>query len=209
MSNLEKQIKAFHKNPELASWVKRRLNMWYDLFKEPPENALSVNPEHYAALWIKPWFSREKNPPLRTFLGMLDALTRMYDSWDKSFSQRDQAYDLQLWVYDEHMMDSQLLCAAVEKTGDRKTNYFNACPEQYKFPSQKYSKFNAFNPDDFEWTSYEVRDYLFEIDDKLSEKDIRKLLSGDWHEVLYSPGTENEQKAFWHIYDFVWAGRKK
>jgi hypothetical protein len=183
--------------------------MWYDLFKEPPSDALRTAPEYYTGLWIKPWYPREKNPPLRIFLGMLDGLTRMYDSWDKSFSQGDQAYDLQLWVYDEHMMDSQLLCAAVEKAGDRKTNYFNACPEQYKFQTGKYPPYGAFDPDDFEWTSYEVRDYLFETDDKLSKKKIQKLLSGDWHEELYAPGTEDEQKAFWHIYDFVWVGRKK
>lgn len=209
MQKIEKQIKHFKEHPELPIPIRRRINMWFNLFKEPPTDVITINPDYYVGLWIKPWYSRKKNPPLPVFLGMLDGLTRMYKNWDKAFSQADQAYDLQLWVYDEHMMDSQLVCAAVEKLGDKKTDYFNLCPEQYKFQTEKYFKYGDYNPDDFEWTTYEVRDYLFEKKDKLSEKDIYKLLVDDWHEELYSPGKEDEQRAFWHIYDFVWVGRKK
>ncbi len=213
MPNLEKQLKhlqrTMHTHPIPERKFMKRINMWYELFKEPPLDAINEFKDHHAGLWIKPWYAmNKKKPPLPVFLGMLDAMARMYDEWDKAFKKGKQAYDLQLWLYDEHMMDSQLVCAAVEKQGEQRTNYFHPCPEQYDFQSYKYLKCAAFDPQDFEWTTYEVRDYLYEKLDELNPKKIKKLLKNNWHEDVYKPGTEDEQRMFWQIYDFVWVGRK-
>jgi hypothetical protein len=35
------------------------------------------------------------------------------------------------------------------------------------------------------------------------------MLTLDWREETYHPGLDDEQRAFWRIYDFVWVGRKK
>jgi hypothetical protein len=140
---------------------------------------------------------------------MLNALSKMYDEWDKAFKAAGEPYDLQLWIYDEHMIESQLVCAGVEKKGGRRTNYFHDCPEQYKFQSGKYTKDTYFDPEDFEWTTYEVRDYLYEKIDGLSDNCMKKMLTLDWREETYHPGLDDEQRAFWRIYDFVWVGRKK
>jgi len=214
MPNLEKQLKRLHKtmdkHPITDRRFMKRINLWFELFKDPPLEAIDDLRDHYAGLWIKPWYAMGKtNPPLPVFLGMLDALSRLYDEWDKAYSKGDQAYDLQLWIYDEHMMDSQLVCAGVEKPGDRRTNYFHPCPEQYVFQSRKYLKCGAFDPDDFEWTTYEVRDYLYEKIDDLSEKQMGQLLLSDWYEEACLHGTDQKERAFWRIYDFVWVGRKK
>ena len=186
-----------------------RIEFWYEIFKIPPVEAIKGNKDHYVGLWIKPWYKlNKKNPPLPVFQEMLDAFSRMVDDWDKAFTDAGDPYDLQLWVYDEHMMDSQLVCAGVDKPGDRRTNYFTDCPEQYKFQSEKYKKSAHFDPDDFEWTTYEVRDYLFEKTDDLSPREIRKLIKAGWHEETAFPNTEKEEQSFWQIYDFVWVGRK-
>ncbi|MCF7833411.1 MAG: hypothetical protein K9N05_07550 [Candidatus Marinimicrobia bacterium] len=187
----------------------QNINSWFNQYKSPPVGAIKGNRDHYAGLWIRPWYGiKKKNPPLPVFLAMLDALSRMYDEWDKAFKKAGYPYDLQLWVYDEHMIESQLVCAGVEKHGDRRTNYFTDCPEQYKFQSGKYFKYGHFDPDDFEWTAYEVRNYLYEKLDELTEKQIKKLLSNDWHEDICKPGTEEQERYFWRIHDFVWVGRK-
>lgn len=189
---------------------KRRIQFWYDLFKIPSVESIKGNRDHYVGLWIKPWYNlNKKNSPLPIFQEMLDAFSRMYDKWDIAFKEAGNPYDLQLWIYDEHMMDSQLVCAGVEKNGDQRTNYFHDCPEQYKFQSEKYKKSAHFDPDDFEWITYEVRDYLYEKTDELSPKCINKLLALDWHEEKQCTGTDQEERCFWRIYDFVWIGRKK
>ncbi|MCK5816766.1 MAG: hypothetical protein KAH15_02055 [Candidatus Marinimicrobia bacterium] len=188
----------------------RRIQFWYDLFKIPQVEAIKGNKDHYVGTWIKPWYKlNKKNPPLPVFQEILDAFSRMYDEWDKAFKEAGNPYDLQLWIYDEHMMDSQLVCAGVEKDGDKKINYFHDCPEQYKFQSGKYKKSAYFDPDDFEWTTYEVRDYLYEKTDELSPKYIKKLLAMNWHEEKHCPETDLEERCFWQIYDFVWVGRRK
>jgi hypothetical protein len=190
--------------------ILRRIEFWYELFKVPPVEAIKGNKDHYAGLWIKPWYKlNKKNPPLPVFQEMLDAFSRMYDEWNKAFKVAGDPYDLQLWIYDEHMMDSQLVCAGVKKAGDRRTNYFHECLEQYKFQSGKYKKSAHFDPDDFEWITYEVRNYLYEKVDELSGKDIEKMLSLDWHEESHRKATDQEERCFWRIYDFVWVGRKK
>jgi hypothetical protein len=188
----------------------QRIEAWFNEYKEPPVKAIKGNRDHYAGLWIKPWYGlKKKNPPLPVFLEMLNALSKMYDEWDKAFKAAGEPYDLQLWIYDEHMIESQLVCAGVEKKGDRRTNYFHNCPEQYKFQSGKYTKDTYFDPEDFEWTTYEVRDYLYEKIDGLSDNCMKKMLTLDWREETYHSGLGDEQRAFWRIYDFVWVGRKK
>ncbi|MEA2077946.1 MAG: hypothetical protein U9O95_08010 [Candidatus Marinimicrobia bacterium] len=187
-----------------------RIQFWFDIYKVPPVEAIRDDRDHYAGLWIKPWYKlNKKNPPLPVFQEMLDAFSRMYDEWDKAFKEAGNPYDLQLWIYDEHMIESQLVCAGVENTGDRRTNYFHDCPEQYKFQTEKYKKSASFDPDDFEWTTYEVRDYLYEKTDELSPKYINKLLALDWREEKHCAGTDLEERCFWRIYDYVWIGRKK
>lgn len=188
----------------------KRIERWFEEFRQPPVNAISGMRDHYALLWIKPWYGlKKKNPPLPVFQKMLDAFSRMYDLWDQAFKEAGEPYDLQLWVYDEHMIESQLVCAGVEKPGDRRTDYFHDCPEQYKFQYEKYKKGADFNPADFEWTTYEVRDYLYERTDGLSPREIRKLISAGWHEETAFPDTDKEEQCFWSIDDFVWVGRKK
>jgi hypothetical protein len=210
MININKIKKQLEKHPMLKRPIMRKINFWYDLFKIPPVENIKGNRDHYAGLWIKPWYKlNKKNPPLPVFQEMLDALSRMVDEWDTAFRSAGNPYDLQLWIFDEHMMDSQLVCAGVEKDGDKRTNYFHDCPEQYKFQSEKYKKSAFFDPDDFEWTTYEVRDYLYEKTDELSPKYIKKLLSMDWREAIHAKDTEKEERSFWRIYDFVWVGRKK
>ena len=187
----------------------KRIEFWYEIYKIPPVESIKGNRDYYVGLWIKPWYKlNKKNPPLPVFQEMLDAFSRMVDEWNIAFKKAENPYDLQLWIYDEHMMDSQLVCAGVDKEGDKRTNYFHDCPEQYKFQSKKYKKSAYFDPGDFEWTTYEVRDYLFEKTDDLSPRDIRKLIKADWHEETAFPDTEKEEQSFWRIYDFVWVGRK-
>ena len=188
----------------------KRIQFWYEIFKIPQVEAIKGNRDHYAGLWIKPWYGlKKKNPPLPVFQEMLDTFSLMYDDWDRAFKEAGDPYDLQLWIYDENMMDSQLVCAGVEKSGDHRTNYFHDCPEQYKFQSKKYKKSLHFDPDDFQWTTYEVRDYLYEKIDELSEKCMEKMLTLDWHEETQCIGTDQKERCFWRIYDFVWVGRKK
>lgn len=210
MDKILKTKLQMEKRPIFERPVMRKINAWYDLYKDPIVTAIDGNKDYYTGLYIKPWYGlQKKNPPLAVFLGMLDAFSRMYDEWDKAFEHYAQPYDLQLWIYDVHMMDSQLVCAGVEKAGDRRTNYFNDCPEQYTFQSGKYFNCGHFNSNDFEWTTYEVRDYLFKKTDELSPRDIRKLVKTGWHEETAFPDSKNEEQSFWRIYDFVWVGRKK
>lgn len=209
MQDIDKIKKQMEKKPILDRPIMKKINYWYEQYKQPEVEAIIGKRDHYAGLWIKPWYGiRRKNPPLAVFLGMLDAFSRMYDDWDKAFKNAGIPYDLQLWIYDEHMIESQLVCAGVENFGDKRNNYFHACPEQYTFQTGKYLKCGHFDPNNFDWTTFEVRSYLFEQSDNLSKKQIQRLLQKDWHEELNCPGTLQEERCFWRIYDFVWVGRR-
>ena len=194
---------------KMRKTLSKRINTWYEQYKTPPVDVIKSNWDHYAGLWINPWYRfPRRNLPLPVFQEMLDKFSMMYDDWDSAFKDAGNPYDLQLWIYDEHMIDSQLLCAGVEKDGEQRNNYFNACPEQYKFQSEKYTKSTYFDPDDFKWMTYEVRSTLYEKSDELTPHRIRKLLKQGWKKDIVFPGTMQEENSFWMIYDFVWVGRK-
>lgn len=180
---------------------------WYEKYRIPPADAISEGRDYYAGVWIDPLYRFPyKNPAPGVCRELLSAFSRMYDDWDKFFAESGRPCDLQLWVYDTHFMDCQLVCAAVDKPGDKRNNYFHPCPEQYLFPVEKYPKHEDFDPEQFQWTAFEVRSYLFEQTDGLSKGRIRKLLKQGWRED--NKLLNGNERAFWNIYDFVWVGRK-
>jgi hypothetical protein len=186
---------------------RKRIDEWYRRYKDPPLHAVRDGRDHYAGLWISPWYRfPRRQPPPEVFRAMLDALSRMYDDWERAFSEADIPCDLQLRVYDEHMTDSRLVCAGVEKPGMQGRKYFTDCPEQYMFQYGKYPKGEYFDPHDFDWTTYEVRSRLYEKSDGLGEGQMRRLRREGWREET---GSENHERCFSRIYDFVWVGRKK
>jgi len=186
----------------------RKIHDWYEQYRNPPADAISEGHDYYAGVWATPFYRFPcRNPSRGISLEILSAFSCMYDDWDTTFAESGQPYDLQLWVYDTHYMDCQLVCAPVEKPGDTRDNYFHPCPEQYLFPIEKYAKYEQFDPEQFNWTAFEVRSYLFEQADGLSERRIRKLLKHGWREDKKL--LNGKEHAFWNIYDFVWVGRKR
>lgn len=185
-----------------------KIENWYEKYRIPPADAISEGRDYYAGAWVAPLYRFPyKNPSREICRYLLSVFSRMFDDWDKVFTESGRPYDLQLWVYDTHFIDCQLVCAPVEKPGEKRNNYFYPCPERYLFPTEKYPEYGHFDPEKFDWTVFVVRSYLFEKEDHLSEKRIRKLLKNGWREdtTLLS----GKERAFWYIYDFVWVGRKK
>lgn len=184
-----------------------KIKNWYEKYRIPAADAISEGRDYYAGAWIAPLYRfPHKNPPRDVCRELLSAFSIMYDDWNKFFAESGRPYDLQLWIYDTHFMDCQLVCAPVDKAGDKRDNYFHPCPEQYLFPVEKYPKYGDFDPQNFEWTVFEVRSYLFEQADHLSERRIRKLLKNGWRED--NKLLNGNERALWNIYDFVWVGRK-
>jgi hypothetical protein len=180
---------------------------WYEKYRIPPADAISEGHDYYITVRnAKVHRFPYRNPSADMCREILSILSRMYDDWDKTFSEIGRPYDLQLWIFDTHFVDCQLVCTPVDKPGDKRDNYFYPCPEQYLFPVEKYPQYGNFDPEQFEWTVFEVRSYLFEQADHLSERRIRKLLKNGWRQD--NALLQGRERAFWHIYDFVWVGRK-
>ncbi|MDZ7797333.1 MAG: hypothetical protein U5N56_09970 [Candidatus Marinimicrobia bacterium] len=159
-----------------------QIEKWYADHKDPPPG-----PDRDRNLYLSPpkLLSR-RNPSLIVFRKILDAFSRLYDDWEKVFAERGLPCDLQLWVYDEHMTDSRLLCFGMDHSGEKYPDNFLYSPEQYKFQYGKYPKGEYFDPDGFDWTTYEVRSCLFEKSDRLSKRRIRKLLKRGWYKGPHS-----------------------
>lgn len=185
----------------------RKIYEWYEEYRTPPAHAIGEERDHFVGAWITPFYHFPyRNPSQETCLEILSAFSLMYDDWDKAFAESGQPYDLQLWIYDLHFLDCQLVCSPVDQTGDIRDNYFHPCPEQYLFPSEKYSKYLHFDPEEFHWTTFEARSYLFEKMNNLNEKRIKRFLNQGWRED--NALLQGRERAFWNIYDFVWVGRK-
>ncbi|MFO7841947.1 MAG: hypothetical protein R6V48_07355 [Fidelibacterota bacterium] len=183
----------------------KQIEKWYAAHNVPPPG-----PDRDTGLYISPpqRLSR-RNLSLIVFRKILDAFSRLYDDWDKTFAERGIHCDLQLWVYDEHMSDSRLLCFGMDHPGEKYPDYFTYSPEQYKFQYEKYPKGEYFDPFAFDWTTYEVRRYLRDRTGQLSKRQISRLLKNGWMEKNNLCGEDNRGRAFWKIYDFMWVGRKK
>ena len=187
----------------------KKIENWYLTNSTPNIDRLSSWNDEYAKIWIDPWYRLVKrNPPLWYFRLILDKLTNLYDLWNKEFSNGDYPYDLQLWIFENNYIESELVSARVENKNEKRNNFFIKCETERTFPLDKFNS-KTFKFSDFDWSlNYATRDY-YEKSDDLSESGIKNLIKSEFNQEVICKDTDNEERHFWKPYDYVWIGRKK
>ena len=99
----------------------KKIENWYLTNLTPNTDRLSSWNDEYAKIWIDPWYRLVKrNPPLWYFRLILDKLTNLYDLWNTEFSNGDYPYDLQLWLFENNYIESELVSARVENKNEKR-----------------------------------------------------------------------------------------
>lgn len=198
-------------SPKIRGWKRRirQLDRWLEKFKKPNIHELDEGFAEYVKIWIHPWFQLAKrNPPLWYFRLILDRFSIMHDHWQVAFRQSPHPNDLQLWIFEDNIIESELVCARVRKLGELRDNYFEPCPEARNFPSQKFDS-TIFQSQSWTWSLFYASNHYFEKMDTLSTAEIQNLLDNGFQEEIVFEGETNQDRHFWKPYDYVWVGRKK
>ncbi len=187
----------------------KKIENWYLAYSTPNVESLNSWNDEYVKIWIDPWCRLEKrNPPLWYFRLILDKLSTLYDLWNSEFSNGDYPYDLQLWLFENNYIESELVSVRVDYENEKRNNFFLPCESERSFPVDKFKSKN-FDFSDFDWSlNYATRNY-FEKSGNLSESDVNDLIKRKFNQEIIYKDTENEDRHFWKPYDYVWIGRKK
>ncbi|MEZ4774210.1 MAG: hypothetical protein R3D00_13585 [Bacteroidia bacterium] len=198
-------------SPKIRGWKRRvrQLDQWLEKYKTPdlpgPENRTDA----YVKIWIDPWFRLQKrNPPAWYFKLILDRFSLMYDQWQIAFSHASYPFDLQLWLFENNTIESELVCTRVDEVGQQRNNYFESCEVKRDFPVKKFDA-RTFKSTEWNWSLFYAGNHYFEKMDELKPEEIQNLRDHGFEEKIIFPGKSNEDRHFWKPYDFVWVGRKK
>lgn len=200
-----------HNLSKIRGWRRRvrQLDQWLEKFQQPDLNGLNQYFDAFVKIWIDPWYRLQKtNPPLRYFHLILDRFSIMYDRWQTAVSQAPFDTDLQLWIFEKNYIESELVCARVDTSGELRNNYFDPCPEKRSFPASKFDG-KGFLSEEWNWTLFYASNHYFAKMDSLSDKEIQNLLDNGFAEEIVFPGQKMEDRHFSKPYDYVWVGRKK
>jgi hypothetical protein len=201
---------AFTNRKKIRGWRYqiKKIENWYLANYTPNTEKLSSWNDEYIKIWIDPWYRLVKrNPPLWYFRLILDKLVNLYDLWNMEFTNEDKPYDLQLWLFENNYIESELVSTRVENKNEKRNNFFIQCKSGRTFPMNKFNSKN-FNYLNFEWSlNYATRDYFIKSDN-LSESEIKNLIKRGFNQEIIYKDSENEEVHFWKPYDYVWIGRK-
>ncbi|WP_288776777.1 hypothetical protein [uncultured Psychrobacter sp.] len=95
---------------------KRLINEWGEYYKTLDLNRLQQTNHDYAKLWVRPWsdsllinsIPAEPTGELETLL--IANLLKIYQSWENTLQQLDGPYYLAIWLFEQSISRSQVLC---------------------------------------------------------------------------------------------------
>ncbi|MCC3307657.1 hypothetical protein [Psychrobacter sanguinis] len=173
---------------------KRLINEWGEYYKTLDLNRLQQTNHDYAKLWVRPWsdsllinsIPAEPTGELETLL--IANLLKIYQSWENTLQQLDGPYYLAIWLFEQSISRSQVLCTIKEPMdfsnvfepverqpddGIKSSNYYNEQTAQfldgYQWTLYRHIQFyNLADPDDLA--------YIQELD---SSRLLRKQTLGD------------------------------
>ncbi|WP_019672966.1 hypothetical protein [Psychrobacter lutiphocae] len=151
---------------------KRHIKQWGENCKNLDVDALKQTHSDYVKFWVRPWSSLslinsvypEPTGELKTLL--IENLLKIYESWDKSLKQLDTPYYLQIWLFENQLSHSQVICA-INDLKDFYQNTFSpidAQPNEGVKSSQHYNEDTAQYLDRYNWAQYRYTQ-VFNMDD--------------------------------------------
>ena len=140
---------------------KRLINEWGEYYRTLDLNRLQQTNHDYAKLWIRPWsdsllinsIPTEPTGELETLL--IANLLKIYQSWENTLQQLNGPYYLAIWLFEQSISRSQVLCTIKEPMDF--SNVFEPVERQ---PDDGIKSSNHYNDqtaqflDGYQWTLY-------------------------------------------------------
>ncbi|CAM1354620.1 hypothetical protein [Tenacibaculum insulae] len=158
---------------EIEKWKNNNLNLNIEY--------LESYKREYCKVWVSPFsdisVSRAENPSPKNKNRKLiiKSLLDIYNSWEKQLKALNKPYYLTIWLFEQDVAKSQIVCAIDDYIDFYKTTFYR--PEkQRKMPVKNYGKFKA-QLTDFNWIYAHDENYFtkedveMEIDDYLTLAD--------------------------------------
>lgn len=151
---------------------KRAIEQWGTRNKALDIERLKETKRDYVKFWVRPWSSLslinsvypEPTGELKTLL--IANLLKIYESWDSSLKQLDSTYYLQIWLFENEISHSQVVCA-IDHLKDFYQNTFSPIevqPNEGIKSSHHYNEDTAKYLDRYDWTQYRYTQSL-DMDD--------------------------------------------
>lgn len=130
------------------------------------------------------------------FRHILERFAQLFDSWKAQAQSLHFSTDIQLWIYENNWLESEIVIAKIEEPDDKRDNYFDQTNEERNLPLilQKLNK--------FDWELFVAKHRYYVETDELTADEIADLIEQGF--VLESNSTE---VCYSKIHDFVWVGR--
>lgn len=115
----------------------------------------------YCRFFIDPWYRLiKRNPPVWFFKLMIAHLSNAFSEWEAFFSNRNQPFDLQIWLFSKTFIKSEIYCAKVDENGEER-HLFEVAKVQRQFPKLILG---AEIEEKLAWTLFDDLEYLEESD---------------------------------------------
>ena len=158
---------------------KRSIEQWGNNHKNLDINLLKHIKRNYVKFWVQPWHrislgnSIYPEPTGDYEYLLIENLEKIYQSWKSHLDDLRTPYYLQIWLYEEYISWSQVVCA-IENYKDFYKNTFEQVIEQPKNGIQSSIHYNmdtARYLEQFEWILHRHIRY-FDMND---EDDIEEI----------------------------------
>lgn len=205
------RMNPFINKKKVRGWKRQvaKINSWYHQVKTPDLSLLDEYRDEYVKIWIDPWYRlKKRNPPIWYFKLILDKFQSIFDDWEKAYKEYSKPYDLQIWLFDNSYISSEVVCAPVDKEGELRDNYFYDCDQSIEFPEWKYQS-THFDPSKFSWLRRAHKWQQYEKLDELTNEEIQELISEGYEKEIVFKGEKNENVCYSKVVDYVWVGRLK
>jgi hypothetical protein len=200
----------FSDRKKIRGWKRRirHIDDWFENNKVANLESFETRGEDYIKIRIDPWNRLCKQvPPAWYFRLIIKKLIAIHDDWKLTYDALNKPFDLQIWLYDPNNIMSEVVCASVDKKGEKRENYFRKSKDSLTFPSQKWSCY-LYDLSRFTWELYDDEDFRFKNIEKLEEEDIRELMSKKYKAETTTINGQDEIMYSKKV-DHVWIGRLK
>lgn len=167
---------------------KRAIEEWGDAYKSFDIDLVEQRKRDYVKFWVSPWSrlslinSIYPEPTSDCKYLLIKNIAEIYQSWKDSLEAMQVPYYLQIWLYEEYLSRSQVVCA-IEECKDFYQHTFERLDEQPRNGIQSSIHYNSDTApllDSFQWQfNRHIRAY-----DMTDEYDIEMFGETDPNKVL-------------------------
>lgn len=195
---------------KIRGWKRRiqHIDKWFEKSKKYDLELFKSHGEDYTKIRIYPWnLLCERIPPNWYFRLIIGKLIAIYEIWKDKYERQKCPYDLQIWLNDPNTIRSQIVCAQVEKNGERRGNYYRKSKDHKEFPFTKWRS-ETYDLTKFEWELFDDEDLHYKNIEGLDNHEIDELLKEGFL-VETVEIDKQEEIMYSRKVGHVWVGRLK